>query len=206
MFNFLEFSDKGHFFKKLQFLRVESHRIFSNQFFSFSSESLFFSMLVRNCGQTSKPQGNHLSLWGTSKRHQQPLVSNNRGSAGERETPEHWLPPYCAIASALGSGPDLPVVPVSGGKNPARVGKAWCRHSYSPKSKQASIYQSGTWNVPHASQHQGFPAFVCVRSHTGVVGNSEEMVTKKVLLIWELPGSLGEKRTGKIDILRRNCA
>lgn len=118
----------------------------------------------------------------------------------------HWLPPYSAIASALGSGPDLPVVPVSGGKNPARVGKAWCRHSYSPKSKQASIYQSGTWNVPHASQHQGFPAFACVRSHTGVVGNSEEVVTKKVLLIWELPGSLGEKRTGKIDILRRNCA
>lgn len=49
-------------------------------------------------------------------RHQQPLMSNNRGSAGERETPEHQLSPCCAIASALGSGPDLPVVPVSGGK------------------------------------------------------------------------------------------
>lgn len=118
-------------------------------------------------------------------RHQQPLMSNNRGSAGERETPEHQLSPCCAIASALGSGPDLPVVPVSDGKNPAHVGRALCRHSYSPKSKQASMHQSGTWNVPGASRHQGFPAFACVKSHTGVVGNSEVLVTptKKVLLL-----------------------
>lgn len=136
-------------------------------------------MLVRNCGQNPEETARHSEALPRDT-----LVSNNRGSAGERETPEPRLSPYCAIAFALGSGPDLPVVLVSGGKSPAHVGKALCRHSYSPKSKWASIHQSGTWNVPHTSQHQGFPAFAHVRSHTGVVGNSKGVTpTKEVLLM-----------------------
>lgn len=174
MFNFLEFSDKEHFFKNLQFLRVEIFSVFHLNLCCF----FHVGKKLRTNPQNPKETTCHCEALPRDT-----LVSNNRGS--ERETPEHRLSPSRAIAFALGSGPDLPVVLVSGGKNPARVGTALCRHSYSPKSKQASIHQSGTWNVPCTSQHQGFPAFVCVRSHTGVVGNSEEVVTptKKVLLM-----------------------